>query len=262
MNYHISVVMNCLGGRPWRNGFHFVMPDAPTLPDPTVNAAALKIVDLLKSLELTQVNFVSATVSKVRAPGTAKTAADFVTIPLSGTGTIVAPAEDHSLLPKELCMKMSLIPTAGRNGSVLLRMSLGGGWWQNISGEATLTNAPRNNFTAVTLPLFHAAGFPQLVLLDKHAGPDTVGRNVTDLSLAGIVARQETVKRKKKATNTKQGLIAYAGEAVAALVGVTQGIAWLKSKFPNVTLPEVGPALADTIAEMEAIIAAAGTVGL
>lgn len=260
-NFEVTIVKKVGAHKPWRNRYHILMTAVTTLPDASLMTACQKIVALEQGIHLADVNFISMTISKVTARGTARTASDFVTVPLSVNGTVAVPEGSTEQLPNELCYKVSLVPTAGRNGFALYRRAIVQGAWSDASGEAQLVPYAHTQFNALIHPLFVVAGFPQLVLLPKNAGFDTEGRTVTDIQLSGIVARQETVKHKKKQTNSIGGMLAHGAEAIAGIVGLTQGLAWLRSKVPALPVA-LGEGLGTTIAEIEEILAAAGAAAL
>jgi hypothetical protein len=227
MNFKLRIFKSVGASNHWSNTYHFQMPDVESLPDASVLTAVDKIVAFEKTLHIADVNFIRATVNIVRAPGTAPVSTDFVSVPLAGVGSIAIPGEDHGQLPNELCLKVAFTPDTGRNGYVLYRRALLGGWWQNVGGEAVPTNATQNNFNAEAHPLFANVAFPQLILLPKGANEATVGRLIKDVKIQGIVGRQEHVKKAPKVPSAPERVMKEISdhiEALGALFGAAVGL--------------------------------------
>ena len=255
MNFRIKTKKSLGPGKNWTNTYE-VSLDATAVTDAAVATCVDGIVAFEKAIHRTDVQFLSATVSIVETPGTARDPSHFMTMPLTGNGTVsTAEGPVANVLANEFALKVEWGFGAGRAGFCLYRGCINADAYATTEGEPVLAGGAETSFQTLATTALAENGLENIVKLPKGAGPTTAGTPIVSANVVAIVARSETRRPKAAFPQNKSGLEAKIVELVKLMGLVAGGASFVNLVYKSVAsgalaaaVETAGTAVGDLIA--------------
>jgi hypothetical protein len=234
MNFRIKTKKSLGPGKNWTNTYE-VSLDATAVTDAAVATCVDGIVAFEKAIHRTDVQFLAATVSIVEPPGTARDPSHFMTMPLTGNGTVsTAEGPVANILANEFALKVEWGFGAGRAGFCLYRGCINADAYATTEGEPVIEGAAETSFQTLATTALAENGLMNIVKLPKGAGPATAGTAISSASVVGIVARSETRRPKGAFPQTKAGLTAKCEELLKVMGLLAGGATFVNLVYKSV----------------------------